>query len=167
MAEKLAERVLVHIGKAAPKEIVELYSGCGVFSCLAAEKFSIRTIGVELDKSNTALAAENAALHNCNALCRFICGDAGRELGKLLNGKKFSSGTLLLVDPPRTGVDKEGIRIIRESEPDFLLYISCGAPTLLRDLEALQDLYRWENTEILDLFPGTSHFESISLLKHL
>ena len=167
MAEKLAERVLVHIGKAAPKEIVELYSGCGVFSCLAAEKFSIRTIGVELDKSNTALAAENAALHNCQPLCRFICGDAGRELGKLLNGKKFSSGTLLLVDPPRTGVDKEGIRIIRESEPDFLLYISCGAPTLLRDLEALQDLYRWENTEILDLFPGTSHFESISLLKHL
>ena len=122
---------------------------------------------MELDSFNTALAAKNAALHNAGSLCRFICGDAGKELGKLQNGRKFASGTLLLVDPPRTGMDKEGIRIIREAEPDFLLYISCGAPTLIRDLEALQDLYCWENTEILDLFPGTSHFESISLLKHL
>ena len=166
MAEKLAKEFLAILARISPSQMVELYCGCGVFSSLAAEKFSLSTVGIELDKSNTALAKENALLHNAAGKCRFICGDAATELEKLQKGK-LPPGTLLLVDPPRTGLDQKGIRMIRKTGADFLCYISCGAPTLMRDLTALQDLYCWNETRVLDLFPGTAHFESISLLSRI
>ena len=171
MAEKLAESFLAILEETAPQNLVELYCGCGVFSCLAAEKMGISTIGIELDKANTLLAKENALSHHAGNKCRFICGDASGELEKLQKegGKKrkLPPGTLLLVDPPRTGLDKKGIDLILRSGADHLCYISCGAPTLMRDLEALGKCYTFESVRLLDLFPGTAHFESISLLRRI
>ena len=73
--------------------------------------------------------------------------------------------TILLLDPPRTGVEKSLIEKILKKKPAKIIYISCGPDTLQRDLKLLSSLYKVTKAQMFDLFPSTSHFESITFLE--
>ena len=72
--------------------------------------------------------------------------------------------TIVLVDPPRAGVDKRALDGIRELAPRFIAYVSCDPSTLARDAARLiAGGYRLADVTPFDLFPQTYHIESISL----
>ena len=166
MAPVLAEHFLDTVRPLKVKRMVELYCGCGVFSVLAAEKLQIPCSGIELDEKAVLLAEENARNHSVEQNCRFYAGDAGKVMKKLYGKKSLPSGTLLLVDPPRTGLEGNAVSSLLFSEADWIVYISCNPSTLMRDLEILSEKYTAEKTGLLDMFPSTAHFETLTLLKH-
>lgn len=144
-------------------ELLELYCGVGVFSISLAEKFpDLKCTGIELNRKAISFAKINAAKHQVADRCRFYAGDAGRELKKFRKKRDFT----LLIDPPRSGVEKGTLRKIIELGAEKVLYISCAADTLTRDLkEFLSAGYRVKSSRVLDMFPRTAHFESFTVLE--
>ena len=84
-----------------------------------------------------------------------------KEIKKL---KEFSADTLV-VDPPRSGLTKEGIEDILKIKPDKIIYVSCDPMTLARDLNILKDSYEIIEVTPVDMFPNTYHVETVTLLE--
>ncbi len=164
VAEELSRRALGYIKRYQPKYFVELYSGSGIFSVLAAGADpSLHCIGVELDADAVRTARKNAEVHGAADRCRFYSDDAARFRGKIKGMQPADS--LLLTDPPRTGMSKEVIQGILSWQPSVIVYISCAPDMLRRDVQILSELYQVKETALLDMFPCTSHFESVTLLE--
>ena len=165
VAEELANRVLSFLKAFEPEHLVELYCGSGIFSILAAEQLTaLRTTGVELDPGAIKAAQKNAADHKTSARCKFTCGDAAQfKTDRNMNPEKI----VLLTDPPRTGMSKEVIERILKLGPKRILYISCAPDKLRRDLQLLSARYKVAESALLDMFPCTAHFESLTLLEKL
>lgn len=74
----------------------------------------------------------------------------------------------MIVDPPRAGCDKKVLETFAASEPERIVYVSCNPATLARDLNILRTLgYRTTKIQPVDMFPFTSHVESVAQLKFL
>ena len=144
-------------------ELLELYCGVGVFSVALAEKNpELHCTGIELSKKAIEFAKVNAKKHGVADRCRFYAGDAGRELKKFRKKGDFA----LLLDPPRSGVEKETLQKIIELGAGKIIYISCAADTLTRDLKGFISAgYRVKSSRVLDMFPRTAHFESFTVLE--
>ncbi|MBO7147185.1 MAG: class I SAM-dependent RNA methyltransferase [Lentisphaeria bacterium] len=166
MSGKLAEATLETVAKSALNNMIELYCGCGVFSILCTEHcLELKTVGIELDPVAIKYAKQNAAAHGVSERCRFFAGDSATVFRKHYPAG-VPKGTLLLIDPPRTGLDKNALELLCRSKADAIVYISCSPDTLFRDLAVLEKSgYRIQKSRLIDMFPTTSHFESISYLQ--
>ena len=166
MSGRLAERVVALAERCEAKFLLELYCGCGCFSIAVAERRKeMFCHGVEIDPRSIACAKENAMLHGVAERCAFSAGDAGKSLGRLLRAASPEE-TLLLVDPPRTGMDRRAPERIRAGRVGWILYVSCAPDTLARDLALLRaGGYRVLESGLIDMFPSTAHFETVTLLK--
>ena len=163
VASMLIGKVTALLAEQNCSELCELYCGVGVFSICAAGKIpGLRAHACEISAPAVKLAKSNAALHGVGGACTFQHADAG----KFFSGhKNKSKDYTLLVDPPRTGMDKTMLSAIRKHAPEKMIYISCAADTLARDLEALKDIYRVRYISLYDMFPGTAHFETLTVLE--
>ena len=165
MSGRLADEVLDRVRSAAPALLAELYCGCGCFSIICTEHLpGLQAWGVELDPLAVQYAAENARRHGVADRTRFDVGDSAKVFRK-----KYPQGlppdSLLLADPPRTGLDSAALKLIARSGAKWILYVSCSPDTLFRDLRQLEEAgYRITESRLLDLFPSTAHFESITVL---
>ena len=165
MSGKLAVEVLDRVRSAAPALLAELYCGCGCFSILCTEHLpGLHAWGVELDPRAVQCAARNARCHGVADRTGFDVGDSAKVFRK-----KYPQGlppdSLLLADPPRTGLDQAALKLIARSGAKWILYVSCSPDTLFRDLQQLEEAgYRITESRLLDLFPSTAHFESITVL---
>ncbi len=165
VACELIRRVMNRIGETDITCMTELYCGTGIFSLLAAERFpDLRTLGVELDPDAVRLAKANTTRRKLNERCRFQCRDAAEFV---LPAGFDPERMLLLTDPPRTGMDAKLTERIRQLAPRYILYISCAPDMLRRDLERLGNVYRIQSAGLLDMFPATAHFESITFLERI
>lgn len=144
-------------------EILELYCGVGVFSiALAKDDPSLHCTGIELNKRAVDFAISNAQRHNVADRCRFFAGDAGRTPAKFRRKKNFT----LLLDPPRSGMEKDTLKKVVALGAEKVIYISCAADTLGRDLkEFVATGYRVTTSQVLDMFPRTAHFEVLTVLE--
>jgi 23S rRNA (uracil1939-C5)-methyltransferase len=70
----------------------------------------------------------------------------------------------LVIDPPRSG-HKDLPEFIEATNPEHILYISCQASTMIRDISNLHEKYELEEVHLFDLFPSTHHFETIAFLR--
>ena len=162
VAAELVQRAVGEIKASGFDHLAELYCGVGVFSIAAASALpGLRCTGVELNSAAIKAARFNAAKHDLAERCRFYSGDAGKIIGKA----EISKDSCLLVDPPRTGLARDVIDKIISADPGKIIYISCAADTLCRDLKIFREHY-WnvEKAGILDMFPGTAHFEALVTL---
>lgn len=165
IADKLLSYVVSEVQAANCRELCELYCGVGVFSIACAGKIpELRCTGVEISKDSVIRCRNNAANHNVSERCRFHAGDAGTLFSRY---KPQNSDFLLLVDPPRTGMDKNMINCIKRHHPAQLIYISCAADTLARDLRNLASDYTIDRVTLFDMFPSTAHFETVTVLKRI
>ena len=107
-------------------------------------------------------AKENAALNSITN-AEFYCGDAGEVFGKLrIQGCKPD---IIVVDPPRKGCSAETIDVIAEAAPRKIVMISCNPATAARDAKLLADKgYSVDRVCGVDMFPRTSHVETVVLL---
>ena len=82
--------------------------------------------------------------------------------------QRLAAADVVLVDPPRTGLE-EGVReTLRKAAPNRIVYLSCDPATLARDLsEILQDGYEIASVELFDLFPQTPHVETLVRLEKM
>ncbi|MFA7230705.1 MAG: TRAM domain-containing protein [Victivallaceae bacterium] len=149
--------------KEAPPLVIDLYCGSGLFG-VAATNVKVPTIvGIEEDPYATAAAKYNLTSHGC-ADFAILTGDAGKALKNIL--PKIIPGTVMIVDPPRTGLSSAVTRMIARSNLKKLIYISCGPDTLSRDLKQFHAAgFNLSYAKMINMFPRTAHFEIFTLLK--
>jgi len=165
MSGTLAGEVVRLVRAANPELLAELYCGCGCFSIACAEQMpDLNTFGVELDPVSIRCARANAIGHGVSDRTEFAAGDSAEVFRrKYPNG--LPPNSLLLVDPPRTGLDKAALGLVGKSRADRIIYVSCSPDTLFRDLAYLERCsFRIRESRLLDMFPSTAHFESITEL---
>ena len=144
--------------------LLDLYCGIGTIGIFAAEKVK-KVYGIEIIEQAIQDAKENAKQNNINNI-EFFAGDVEQILEKILEKEKITPSAII-VDPPRKGLDKNTIRIIKERLPNKLVYISCNPATLVRDLKELEEKYNITEIQPIDLFPFTHHCEAICCLKRV
>lgn len=154
----IEELVEAAIGGAAGETALDLYAGVGLFSLPLAERFQ-RVTAVEAVTSSSADLVVNAERHG-----RKINAVKSRT-EDFLEGFTGAAPDFILADPPRAGLGKEAVaELVRIAAPR-LHVVSCDPPTLARDLQGLvAGGYRIEGVIMIDLFPQTSHIESVTRL---
>ncbi len=136
--------------------IQDLYCGSGNFSFPFAKEFvGSKITGVELSKASVAMAKEKNVLENL----KFIAADVAKYL------KKVGKADLILVDPPRKGMDKSVVESLLASEVKNVFYISCNLASATRDLKLLSAKYKLVKAKPFDMFPQTDHLESFFRLE--
>jgi tRNA/tmRNA/rRNA uracil-C5-methylase (TrmA/RlmC/RlmD family) len=117
-----------------------------------------------MDTIKTAIdSAKINAKNNDIKNFKYEVGDAKMWLGKWHN-EGFDPDTII-VDPPRTGLGKDLINTIIKAKPKTLIYVSCNPSTLAKDLKFLKKYYNVQNIQPVDMFPQTSHVESVVELR--
>lgn len=140
--------------------LVEAYCGIGTMSLLAAKKAN-EVIGIEIIGSAISSAKENAKINHIKNV-QFITGDAAEETTKISKKRKVD---VLLIDPPRSGIDDAMLDCIMHSKIKTIVYVSCNPATLAKNLSLLQSRYHVERILPVDMFPNTPLVETIVLLK--
>ena len=138
--------------------ILDLYSGTGTISCIMAGHAK-KVIAVEIVEDACLDAKQNLITNNISNV-QIICGDATKEINKIK--EKID---IIFVDPPRAGVDRKALAIMKKINPKKIIYISCNPVTMARDLNLLSDMYKVKKVQPVDMFPNTSHVECITLLE--
>ncbi len=142
-------------------DILDLYCGTGTIGLSMANKAKSLT-GVEIIPEAIEDAKINAALNNFTNT-RFICGDAS-SAAETLKAEGITPTTIIL-DPPRKGCAPELLKTVAEINPKKIVYVSCDPATLARDCARLLELgYTVVEVTPVDMFPRTSHVESVALL---
>ena len=142
--------------------VFDLYCGIGTIT-LFASKYAKKVYGVEIVEQAIKDAKENAKMNNIENV-EFIAGDTEQILTDLIDNKKIIPD-VVIVDPPRRGLDNTTINNILKIKPKKVTYISCNPATLTRDLSLLEDLYEIKMIQPVDMFPFTSHCESVCILE--
>ena len=157
-AEVLYETAREYIGDTNEKVVFDLYSGTGTIAQILAP-VAKKVVGVEIVEEAVEAAKENAKLNNLDN-CTFWAGDVLKvidELGEVPD--------LIMLDPPRDGVNPKALMKILNFGVERLVYIACKPTSLARDLEMIQGRgYKVEKISGVDLFPGTYHVETVALL---
>lgn len=141
--------------------VFDLYCGIGTIS-LFMSKYARKVYGVEIVEQAIEDAKENAKINNVNNV-EFLVGDTEVVLDDLINNKNIIPD-VVMVDPPRRGLDNLSIENILKIKPSRFVYISCNPATLIRDLAKFEDIYIVKEIQPVDMFPFTSHIETVTLL---
>jgi 23S rRNA (uracil1939-C5)-methyltransferase len=157
VAEKMIQHLVTCLPVSLSATLLDLYCGVGLFSAFFAQRCG-RVIGVESSESACADFAVNLDEFDNVELYE---GTVGAVIPHL-----EANPDIVLVDPPRAGLDKAVVDGILRLSPKLLAYVSCDPATLARDARRLIDGgYRLEEVTPFDLFPQTYHIESISLFE--
>ena len=159
-AEVLYETARSFIGDTRGQKVFDLYSGTGTIAQILAP-VADHVTGVEIVEEAVEAARENAALNGlCN--CDFVAGDVLKVLDTLKE-----QPDLIVLDPPRDGIHPKALPKIIGYGVERMVYISCKPTSLARDLVVLQaGGYQVERICLMDMFPGTTHVETVVLLSH-
>lgn len=139
--------------------VLDLCSGVGTLSIVASQKAK-KVYGIEIVENAVKDALLNAKMNKRDNI-HFMLGDAFELLNKIED--KIDT---VIVDPPRSGMTKNGIESILNIKPKKIIYTSCDVMTLSRDLNLLKENYELKKIYILDMFSYTYHVETISILTH-
>ena len=141
--------------------VLDLYCGVGTITlCMAGAAGKV--IGVEVIPQAVEDARDNAGRNGIEN-AEFFCGDAG-EAALALEAKGIKPD-VVVVDPPRKGLNADAIEAMARMSPRRIVYVSCDPATLARDVALLKEKgYAVKNAMACDLFPRCAHVETIVLL---
>ena len=160
-AQRLYDAAIAQAGITKQDLVLDLYCGVGTISlCMA--KAAGKVIGVEVIPQAVQDAKENA-LRNGIENAEFLCADAGKAALEL--EQTGIHPDVVVVDPPRKGLNADAIEAISKMAPRRVVYVSCDPATLARDVALLKDKgYCLQSAQAADLFPRCAHVESIVCL---
>ena len=141
--------------------VFDLYCGIGTISLFMA-KYAKKVYGVEIVEQAIKDAKENAKINNIKNT-EFIAGDTKLILDDLINNKNIIPN-VVMVDPPRKGLDNRSVENILKIMPNRFVYISCNPATLVRDLAKFEEMYEIKSIQPVDMFPFTAHVECVCVL---
>ncbi len=157
-AEVLYSTIRDFAGENQNKTIFDLYCGTGTITQLLSPNAN-KVIGIELVEEAVEAAKINAKLNDIDN-CEFIAGDVLNMVDKL-NDKP----DIIILDPPREGINPKAIEKIIAFDAPKLVYVSCKASSLAKDLIIFEQAgYKVEKVKCVDMFPRTYHVESVVLL---
>ncbi len=160
-AEVLYELLKKKLNLLKEDVLLELYSGVGSIGIYLADEVS-KVYGVEILKEAVDMAKFNCKVNGIvNA--KYLIGDAAVKAKEILSEEKNID--VVIVDPPRKGLDKNAIDILKETASRKIGYVSCNVATLARDIKELEDMYNVTSMNFVDMFPGTSHVETVAILE--
>ena len=161
--EVLYGKAMELAGLTGKEKVIDAYCGIGTIGLIAAEKAG-QVIGVELNREAVRDAANNAKM-NGSRNAKFYTGDAGEFMTSM--AQKGEQADVLFMDPPRAGSTEEFLTAAAKLGPQKIVYISCNPETLARDLCILKKKgYKAKEAWPVDLFPWTSHVETVCLLSN-
>lgn len=141
--------------------LFDLYCGIGTIGIFASE-YVKKVYGIEIVEQAIEDAKENAKLNKINNI-EFYAGDVEKVFSNLMKNKQVYPD-VIVVDPPRKGLDINTINNILAVEPKKVIYISCNPATMVRDMKMLSEKYKIGNIQPVDMFPFTSHVECCALM---
>jgi 23S rRNA (uracil747-C5)-methyltransferase len=156
IAEALYREARTWVNELDPRSVWDLYCGVGGFALHLAD--GVRdVVGIEISADAAASATTSAAEAGLRRV-RFEVGDATiYALGSP------TAPELVIVNPPRRGIGQELAGWLQNSAVDQVLYSSCNAESLARDLDAMPG-FSARRARLLDMFPNTDHYEVLVLL---
>jgi len=141
--------------------ILDLYCGIGILSLILGKQ-GAQVLGIEENPESIEFAIRNAKT-NLLPNVQFKQGDVAKELPKL---PFFKQADIVILNPPRIGLDSKVIQAFARVQPKKLIYISCMPSTLARDLKKLGAFgYRITSCKPYDMFPQTAHVETLVTLE--
>jgi 23S rRNA (uracil1939-C5)-methyltransferase len=157
LAEKMVQHLLTCLPISLSTILLDVYCGVGLFSAFLAPKCE-RLIGIESSPS----ACEDFAIN----LDEFDNVELYEGLAEEIIPHLKAKPDIVLVDPPRAGLDKHVLDGILKLKPQVITYVSCDPSTLARDSKRMiEGGYKLKQVTPFDLFPQTYHIESISLFE--
>jgi 23S rRNA (uracil-5-)-methyltransferase RumA len=140
------------------EKVVDAYCGVGTIGLwLADQAKEVR--GMDVIPESIEDAKKNAKRHGFTNT-KYVPGKAEEILPKWV--KKGWKPDVIVVDPPRTGLDKQLLQTILQVEAEKVIYVSCNPSTLARDIETLSKKYHVEYIQPVDMFPQTAHVEAVA-----
>lgn len=157
----ITSKVFEHIIKFINEEdvVLDLYSGVGTLSIMASTKAKY-VYGIEVNEFSYKNALDNIILNKVSN-AQFLCGKVEDKIDLIKENI-----TTIITDPPRSGMDKYTISVIKEKKPKKVIYMSCDPITLARDLKLMSDIYEIKSITLFDMFPCTKHIESVVILNY-
>ena len=154
----VATAMYKYIDSLIPKTnvIFDLYCGTGTIGIFVSNKAD-KVVGLEINKDAIKDANENKKINNLNNI------DFYEANASNIKQKTNLKPDVIIVDPPRSGLDDKMIEDIKNLKPNKLIYVSCDPMTLARDLKKLD--YNIISIKGFNMFPNTYHIESVSVLK--
>lgn len=181
---RLYSKAIEYAGLTGEETLLDLYCGVGTIGIFAADKAK-SVIGIESVKPAVLDANRNSVINGI-INTRYICGKAEEELpgmmglGKLYKYNevneiverepeiKLAKADVVIVDPPRAGCEEALLNAVVTAEPQRIVYVSCDAGTLARDIKYLGEHgYSFREATPVDMFPWTNHCECIALMKRI
>jgi 23S rRNA (uracil1939-C5)-methyltransferase len=155
---KLSQQVIDEVVSSGAKSVFDLYSGFGI-SAIALAKDGLRVTGVESNPESIRLAKLNAQTNDVQV--DWVCDD----VASFLRASKHQSPDVIIVNPPRTGLDAKVTEMLAKSKAHKIIYVSCMPQTLARDLAILSKSgYNVDSCQPYDMFPQTTHVETVAVL---
>ena len=154
------EKVLDILTQSLPhaENVLDMYAGCGAISCFLGQNFKNVTL-VEHNRDALVFAEQNMA-----GISHTSYGLSGANWVKTC-AQTCPAFDAAVVDPPRSGMEKEVLDYFCKSRIPFIAYLSCNPSTQSRDCaKLLQAGYTIQSSYLLDFYPNTSHIESLVLL---
>lgn len=160
-AEVLYNKAIEYADLKESDTLIDLYCGTGTIGLSAASKVK-SLIGVEIIEQAIDNANENARI-NLISNAKFICADAGKAAKILAN--EGIRPDIIIVDPPRKGLDLDVIEAICTMAPSRLVMVSCNPTTAARDCKMFVERgYKVKAITPVDMFPRTTHVECTILM---
>ncbi len=160
-AEKLYNEVH-RLANAGPEDVVyDLYCGTGSIGIFLSGSSS-KVVGIESVSKAIDDAKMNATLNEVNNI-HFVCGDVKDVLSPEFQ-KRYGSPSIVVTDPPRAGMHQDVVNALLKLQPLKIIYVSCNPSTQARDIALLKERYILKEVTPVDMFPHTSHIESVALL---
>ncbi len=156
-AKKLYDIVLKYANVQTEDSVLDLYCGTGTIG-IYISKYCHNVLGIEMNKHAVQDALENQKLNHIHNM-EFICNDVSNIVDKIVD--KYS---VIIVDPPRSGLDQKTITYLKQSGAKRIVYVSCDPVTLARDLNQLKEKYHIKELTPVDMFPQTYHVECVCML---
>ena len=160
-AQKLYDRVVELAQLTGKENVLDLYCGVGPISLNLAHG-AHQVWGIDDNEAGIVTAKQNAR-RNGVGNCRFFAGDAAAKIQELRG--QFASLDLIVVNPPRKGLQAAALAALLELSAARLIYVSCEPTSLARDLDKLVAAgYRIQSVRPFDMFPQTAEVENVVLL---
>lgn len=162
--EILYSKAIEAAGLSGKETLIDLYCGTGTMGIIGASRAK-KVYGIEIVPDAVKDAKINAEINGVKNI-EFFCMDASKGAQAIIRSKIRADA--MIIDPPRKGCSRETIDAIVKIAPQRLVYVSCDPATLARDVRILcNEGYCLESVQPVDMFPHTTHIETIVLLQKL
>ena len=159
LTKELYNEVLINVKDKNYKKVLDLYCGTGTIG-IYIKDYVDKVIGIDYNSSNIEDAKINVELNNLNNI-EFICDKVENKIDE------FTDIDLVIVDPPRAGLDNKTKEYLKKINSNEIIYVSCDPMTLARDIKDLSDIYKVKYIKPFNMFPRTYHCETIAVLERI